>query len=300
MPSSQTSLLKQTAINPMLKDHKPLDADHPVPDIVIRNRTGWIAVDWKELVSYHELLYFLVWRDISARYKQTVLGGLWAVLQPLMMMTIFTFVFGRMKLPMPGNLPYSVFVFAGLIPWTLFSQGFAQAALSLVTQHQLLTKVYFPRLFVPTAAAAVFMIDLMISLGLYAIILLYHGIVPAWTVIFVPFLIVLTYISTLSLGLIISALTVFYRDFRHLVPFMVQILLYVSPVIYPTTMIPQKYRWFLALNPMFGTIDAFRAAILGTPCDFLSVAISTASAISLFWFGVYYFRRTERKFADFA
>jgi lipopolysaccharide transport system permease protein len=299
MPSSQTSLLQQAAVDPTSNDRPALNVDHPVSETVIRHREGWIAVDWRELVSYHELLYFLILRDVSARYKQTVLGALWAVLQPLMMMAIFSFVFGRL-VSKPGEHPYPVFVFAGLIPWTLFSQGFAQSSLSLVNQHQLLTKVYFPRLFVPTAAAAVFVIDLLISLGIYAIILLYYGVVPAWTVVFVPLLIVLTYISTLSLGLIISALTVFYRDFRHLVPFMVQILLYVSPVIYPTSVIPQKYRWFFALNPMFGTIDAFRAAILGTPCDFISVAISMASALTMFWFGIYYFCRTERKFADFA
>lgn len=300
MPTSQTSLLEQAAVVPASTDHKQVDAERSHSEIVIRHRKGWIAVDWRELVSYHELLFFLIWRDMSARYKQTVLGPLWAILQPLMMMMIFTFVFGRLKLEMPGGLPYQVFVFAGLIPWSLFSQGFTQSALSLVNQQHLLTKVYFPRLFVPTAAAAVFVIDLLISLGIYAIILTYYGIWPAWTVVFIPLLIVLTYIGTLSLGLIVSALTVFYRDFRHLVPFMVQILLYTSPVIIPTDSFSQRFRWVFALNPMFGTIDAFRSAILGTPCDFTSLAISTASAATMFWFGVYYFSRTERKFADFA
>jgi lipopolysaccharide transport system permease protein len=294
-PDSDREILTAAATNLTV----PTDEEHPVVETLIQHRAGWVAVDWRELVLYHELLFFLIWRDISARYKQTILGGLWAVLQPLIMMAIFTFVFGGM-VNHPNGLPYPVFVFAGLIPWTLFSQGFAQSALSLANQQQLLTKVYFPRLFVPTAAAAIFIVDLLISLGIYAIILTYYGVVPAWTVIFVPLLIVLTYISTLSLGLIISALTVFYRDFRHLVPFMVQILLYVSPVIYPTSAIPQKYRWFLALNPMFGTIDAFRAAILGTSCDFTSLAISMASAVTMFWIGVYYFCRTERQFADFA
>jgi lipopolysaccharide transport system permease protein len=299
MPTSQTSLLEQAAVVPPSNDHRQSDVDRSPSEVVIRHRKGWIAVDWRELVSHHELLFFLIWRDVTARYKQTMLGGLWAVLQPLMMMTIFTFVFGRL-VNKPYGFPYPVFVFAGLIPWSLFSQGFTQSALSLVNQQHLLTKVYFPRLFVPTAAAAVFVIDLLISLGIYAIILTWYGIWPAWTVVFVPFLIVLTYICTLSLGLIISALTVFYRDFRHLVPFMVQILLYTSPVIIPTNDFSQRFRWVFALNPMFGTIDAFRAAILGTPCDYMSVAISTSSAVAMFWFGVFYFCRTERKFADFA
>lgn len=299
MPTSQTSILEQASVVPASKEHQPVDVDHSHPETVIRHRTGWIAVDWRELASHHELLFFLIWRDVTARYKQTMLGGLWAVLQPLMMMAIFSFVFGRL-VNKPYGLPYPVFVFAGLIPWSLFSQGLTQSALSLVNQQHLLTKVYFPRLFVPTAAAAVFIVDLLISLGIYGIILTCYGIRPAWTIVFVPLLIVLTYICTLSLGLVISALTVFYRDFRHLVPFMVQLLLYTSPVIIPTNDFSQRFRWVFALNPMFGTIDAFRAAILGTPCDYMSVAISTTSAVSMFWLGVFYFCRTERKFADFA
>lgn len=301
---SDPPMSRTTATNSDQADHAPAsratsDHHHPEIEIWIRHRSGWVAVDWKEIVAHHELLFFLIWRDISARYKQTMLGGLWAVVQPLMMMTIFSLVFGRLT-EAPAGFPYPVFVFAGLIPWTLFSQGFSQASLSLVSQQQLLTKVYFPRIFIPVAAAAVFLVDLLISLFLYGFILAFYGITPAWTVVFVPPLIVMTYIATLSLGLIISALTVFYRDFRHLVPFMSQILLYASPVIIPTEKIPLQFRPILAINPIFGIIDAFRAAILGTPCDYTSLAISTTSALFLFTFGVFYFCRTERKFADFA
>jgi lipopolysaccharide transport system permease protein len=271
-------------------------------ETIIQHRSGWIPIDWKELIAYHELLLFLIWRDMSARYKQTILGGLWAVVQPLIMMVIFTVIFGsgRLNLPIPKDLPYPVFVFAGLIPWSLFSQGFSQSALSLVNQQHLLTKVYFPRIFVPVSAAAVFIIDLLISLGIYGIILAYYRIAPSWTIVFVPLLIVMTYIATLSLGLLISALTVFYRDFRHLVPFMTQILLYTSAVFMSTSNLSPKYRAVLALNPIFGIIDAFRAALLGLPCDFVSLAISSTSACLLFTFGLFYFSRTERKFADFA
>jgi lipopolysaccharide transport system permease protein len=269
-------------------------------EIVIRPQRGWVPIDWKEMFAYRELLMFLIWRDISVRYKQTVLGSMWAILYPLILMVIFAFFFGRFVKLTDPPIPYPVFVFAGLIPWTLFSQGFAQAALSLVSQQNLLTKVYFPRLFVPIASASVFVIDLMYSLLLYAAVMYFYGIVPSWTAVFVPLLVVLTWIATLGLGLFLSAITVFYRDFRHLVPFLSQILLYCTPVIYPASILPPKYHWFLALNPMFGLVPAYRSAILGLDWDFSSLSISTASALLSFLFGIVYFRRTERRFADFA
>jgi lipopolysaccharide transport system permease protein len=289
----------------LLPESDPSMSSHGDParsiEIVIRPRSGWLSIDWKELVDFRELLWFLIWRDISARYKQTILGGSWAVIQPLMMMTIFTLIFFRFANFPSQGFPYPVFVFAGLIPWTMFSQGFAQAALSLVSQQQLLTKVYFPRIFVPTAAAAVFVVDLLVSLGIYAVVLMYYRVVPSWTVIFVPLLVALTFIATMSFGLTLSALTVFYRDFRHVVPFLSQILLYLSFVIYPGSVIPQPlYRGILSLNPMFGIVMAFRSAILGLDWDFPCLAISTATAVGSFLFGVYYFRRIERLFADFA
>jgi lipopolysaccharide transport system permease protein len=271
------------------------------PELVIRPRSGWIGIDWKELVSFRELLFYLVWRDISVRYKQTVLGPAWAILQPLLLMVIFTFFFGGGRLPVnTGDVPYPVFVFAGLIPWTLFSQGMPQSALSLVNQQNLLTKVYFPRLFVPVGAACVFLVDLVISLGIYALILLYFHVVPSWTIVFLPVLVLLTLIATLSMGIMISALTVFYRDFRHVVPFLTQLFMFITPVIYPARMISQRHQWLLALNPMFGIIAAYRSVILGLDWNLATLAISTASALGLFLFAVFYFRRTERRFADFA
>jgi homopolymeric O-antigen transport system permease protein len=269
-------------------------------EIVIQPQSGWIAIDWKEMFAYRELLTFLIKRDISVRYKQTVLGSAWAILHPLLLMLIFTFFFGRLVSIESEGVPYPVFVFASLIPWTLFSQGFPAAALSLANQQNLLTKVYFPRLFVPIAAASVFLVDLAYSLGIYTVVLLYYHVTPSWTVIFVPPLIVVTLIATLSLGVMLSALTVFYRDFRHLVPFLTQILMYCTPVIYPVSAIPAKYHWFLALNPMFGLVSAYRSAILGLPWSFQSLAISTTSAVVSFLVAVYYFRRVERRFADFA
>jgi lipopolysaccharide transport system permease protein len=272
-------------------------------EVVIHPRSGWVAIDWKELWAYRELLFFLVWRDITVRYKQTVLGGAWAVIQPLIMMTIFTVVFGRFAKIDSQGFDYPVFVFAGLIPWTLFSQGFPQAALSLVNQQQLMSKAYFPRIYVPFAAGSVFLVDMVVSLLLYGLILTYYHVVPSWTIVFVPLLMLLTLIAALSIGLLLSALTVFYRDFRHIVPFLTQIFMFVTPVIYPARLITRPLtRWILSLNPMFGIVTAFRSAILGLSFDRydrISLAISTAAALGGFLFGVYYFRRTERLFADF-
>jgi lipopolysaccharide transport system permease protein len=267
---------------------------------VIQPRSGWIAVDWREMIAYRDLLFYLIWRDISVRYKQTVLGPAWAILQPLILMLIFTFFFGRYAKFDSEGFPYSVFVFTGLIPWTLFSQGTPQASLSLVSQQSLMTKVYFPRLFVPIAAASVFLVDVLISLGMYAVILLYNRVTPSWTIIFLPLLVLLTLIATLGIGIMISALTVFYRDFRHIVPFLMQIFMFVTPVIYSANVFKPRTQMILSLNPMFGIISAYRSAILGTKWNFSSLGISTAISVALFIYSVFYFCRTERHFADFA
>jgi lipopolysaccharide transport system permease protein len=277
-----------------------IDEPGTLHETIIRPQTGWVGIDWWEMWSHRELLVFLIKRDISVRYKQTILGPAWAVFQPLIMMTIFTVIFGRFAGMDSEGFPYTVFVFAGLIPWMLFSQGLSQSALSLVNQQQLLTKVYFPRLFIPVAAACVFLVDLLVSLGLYVPIMFYHGIAPSWGIIWVPLLALLTLIATLGFGVTLAALTVFYRDFKHIVPFLVQILMYVSPVIYPAGIAGPRWGLLLSLNPMFGIIDAFRSAILGLPWHIPSLVISTASALGLFSFGLFYFRKTERRFADFA
>jgi lipopolysaccharide transport system permease protein len=279
--------------------------DGPDPaETVIHPQSGWIGINWRELIASRELLVYLVWRDISVRYKQTILGPAWAILQPLILMLIFTVIFGWFarfdSKEFSEGFAYPVFVFAGLIPWTLFSQGMPQSALSLINQQHLLTKVYFPRLYIPIAAACVFLVDLVFSLGIYGLLLLYYRVVPSWTVVFLPFLVLLTLITTLSIGVTISALTVFYRDFRHIVPFLTQILMYTTPVIYSAKVVSQRYQLFLALNPMWGIVSACRSAILGLEWNFPTLAISTASALGSFVFAVLYFRRTERRFADFA
>jgi lipopolysaccharide transport system permease protein len=307
MIETQKTRIAPTLVSETDQAHAPtnatLSADHnaDLPETVIRPRSGWIAIDWKEMIAHRELLAFLIWRDISIRYKQTILGSAWAILQPLLMMLIFSFVFGRFvgKNNLDIPVPYPVFIFAGLIPWTLFSQGYAQAALSLANQQQLLSKVYFPRLFIPIAAASVFLVDLAYSLAIYGFVLLYYRVTPSWTIVFLPLLVVLTLIATLSLGIMLAAFTVFYRDVRHIVPFLTQIMMFVTPVIYPLSGLPAKYHGLLALNPMFGIVVAYRAAIFGGDWHWPIIAISTTSAIVSFVVAIFYFRRTERRFADF-
>jgi lipopolysaccharide transport system permease protein len=276
---------------------------HPAPaavELVIRPRPGWIAIDWKELWTSRELLGFLVWRDVKVRYKQAVLGVMWAVLQPLFTMLIFTAIFGKFaKVPSDG-VPYAAFVFAGLIPWTFFSNSVTQASQSLINQQSLLTKIYLPRILIPAASIGGALVDLAISFGIFAVILMYYGIVPGWGVLLVPVLLLVTVAATLGIGMALAAITVTYRDFRFVVPFMIQSWLYISPVIYPVSVIPKEWHWALAINPMSGLIEAYRSAFFGLPWDISSLCISVASSVVLLVFGLFYFRKTERRFADIA
>ena len=269
-------------------------------ETVIRPRKGWINIDWAELYRYRELLFFLTWRDILVRYKQTVLGVAWSVLQPVFMMVVFTVIFGRLAKIDSEGLPYAVYVYAGLLPWTFFSNAVSLSGLSLVNQQALLTKIYFPRLFVPTSSVGAGLVDLAISFLVYGVILAVYGIVPSAGVIWLPLLVVLTVLAALGFGYTLAALTVSYRDFRFLVPFMMQAMMYISPVVYPVTLVPERYHWLLALNPMTGIIGAFRSAVLGTPWNPTTLIVSTLVTLVLFVFGLFFFRRTERRFADIA
>jgi lipopolysaccharide transport system permease protein len=271
-----------------------------LPEMVIEPRRGWIGIDWGELSRFRELLYFLVWRDVKVRYKQTVLGVAWAVLQPVFGMVIFTVIFGRLaKMPSEG-VPYAVFVYAGLLPWTFFSNAVTQAGQSLINQQQLLTKVYFPRLFVPVSATGAGLLDLAISFGVYACVMAAYRTAPSWQLVFVPGLVLLTVMAAVGVGVTLAALTVSYRDFKFVIPFMVQAWMYVSPVVYPVTLVPERYRWLLGLNPMAGIIGGYRSAILGTPWDLGTLGMSVAVTVGVFVFGLFYFRKTERRFADIA
>ena len=270
-------------------------------ETVLRPSKGWMAIDWRELIQSRELFDTLVMRDIKIRYKQTVLGVAWAVIQPLLTMVVFTFVFGKVAAvkPPPG-IPYALFVFAGLVPWTFFTNAVSGSGLSLINQQQLLTKIYFPRIFVPAATAGAFLVDLLIGLLLFGLLLPIYHYTPSWAILTLPLLAALSFVAALGLGLTLAAATILFRDLRFVIPFMLQILMFASPVFYPPAIMDRSFQYLTALNPMTGIIVAYRWAILGMPMDLAIVAISTVTSFALLVFGLFFFRRTERLFADLA
>ncbi len=269
-------------------------------ETVIRPGKGWIAINWRELAQSRELFDTLVMRDIKIRYKQTVLGVAWAVIQPLLQMVVFTLLFSRAPELKPAGIPHALFLFAGLVPWTFFTNAVAGAGLSLINQQQLLTKIYFPRIFVPASTAGAFLVDLFIGLLLFAILLPIYGFAPSWAILTLPILVVLSFVAALGLGLTLAAATILFRDLRFVIPFVLQTLMFLSPVFYPLTILTRPQQLIASLNPMTGIITAYRWAILGMPLDPLILAISTATSLALLVFGLFFFRRTERLFADLA
>jgi len=255
---------------------------------------------WSDLWLYRELLYFLAWRDIVVRYKQTAIGVAWALIQPLLLMVILTFVFGRLaKLPSDG-IPYSLLVLCGLLPWFFFSQAFSSASSSLIGNANMVSRIYFPRMLIPLSAVAVCLVDFAITFGLLIVYALVSGVLPDWRVIALPGFLLLAISTAVGAGLWIAALNVKYRDFRYVVPYLVQVGMYISPVGFNSALVPEKWRIVYALNPMVGVIDGFRWSFLGgrtelfLPGLFLSVLLSLGLLVS----GIAYFRKTERQFAD--
>ena len=256
---------------------------------------------WRDVWRYRELLYFLAWRDVLVRYKQTAVGVTWVVLRPLLIMAIFTFAFGRVaKLPSDDGIPYSLMVLAGLLPWQFFSTALSDASLSLMGNANLITKVYFPRILIPLSAIATCIVDFLVTLALLVVFAIWFGVIPTWRIVLLPAFFALMVVPALGAGILLSALTVRYRDFRYVVPFIVQFGLYISPVGFSSKVIPDQFSMLFALNPMVGVIDGFRWALLGTstsmdaPVLFSSCLISTLLSIV----AVRYFRQTERSFAD--
>ncbi len=276
-----------------------------LPVTVIEPSRGWAAVRLDEVWEQRELLYFFVWRDVKVRYKQTALGATWAVLQPLLTMLIFTIFFGRMAGIGSEGLPYPIFSYAGLLPWTFFSHGLGQASNSLVGSASLLKKVYFPRLIVPVAAVLGGLVDFAVAFVVLIGMMFWYGIQPGWGVLLLPLLLLLSAASALGAGLFLSAMNVEFRDVRYVMPFFIQLLLFVTPVIYPASKVTAKLEemglpgWLYGLNPMAGVIQGFRWSLLGSgmnPGPLL--AVGTAVTVLLVVGGLFYFRRMERTFAD--
>ena len=256
---------------------------------------------WLDLWRYRELFYVLAWRDIAVRYKQTVIGLAWALLRPLLTMLVFTIVFGRLaKLPTDGAAPYALMVFAGLLPWQFFATALTEASGSLIGNANLIGKVYFPRLIVPTAAIVVAFVDFLISFAILVGLMLWYQYLPGWQILTLPFFVLMAFLASLGPGLWITALNVKYRDFRYIIPFIVQMGLYVSPVGFSTSIVPEQWRLLYALNPMVGVIGGFRWAILGgqTPLDPTSFLLGWTVILGFLWLGLRQFRRMEKRFAD--
>lgn len=269
------------------------------PTTIIEPKKGWVPIDLRQIWDYRELFYFLTKRDIKVRYKQTVLGGLWAIIQPFFTMIVFTLFFGRLaKMPSDG-IPYPIFVYAGLLPWTYFANALSASGNSLVQSANLITKIYFPRLVVPAAASLAGLVDFFVALIVLGAMMIYYGFLPGPAILIFPFLVALTFFCAVGAGLWLSALNVQYRDIRYVIPFLIQLWMFVSPVIYPVSMVKGKYQWLLALNPMGGVINAYRASLLGhKPVDWSLLGISTLIILFIFVGGLYYFRRMERYFSD--
>ena len=265
---------------------------------VLRPSGPWPSVRWKELWEFRELLYFLVWRDVKVRYKQAVLGAAWAVIQPLLTMAIFTVVFSRMAGIPSDGLPYTLFVFSALLPWIYFANAVAGAGNSLVGSANLITKVYFPRLFVPAAAALAGLIDLAIAFPILLAMAFYFGLDPGWSLIALPALVALTVAIAFGAGLWLAALNVKYRDVRYAIPFLIQVWMFATPIVYPLSLASGRLRFLLALNPLAGVVEGFRSALSGRPLPWGPLGLAVIVAIGLIVAGLAYFRRTERGFAD--
>lgn len=270
-----------------------------VPTLVIRPQEGWSSLGLKELWEYRELLYFLTWRDIKVRYKQTALGALWAIIQPFFMMVVFSLFFGRLAGVPSDNIPYPVFIFCALLPWQLFAQALNESSNSLVANERLITKVYFPRLVIPIAAVLGGLVDFAIAFVVLLGMMAYYHIIPTLAVLLLPFFILLAVLTALGVGLWLSALNVQYRDVRYTLNFLTQFWMFMTPVAYPSSIVPEKWRALYGLNPMAGVVEGFRWALLGkTQAPGPLLAVSIVAVILILIGGLFYFRRMEETFAD--
>ncbi|HKQ06563.1 MAG TPA: ABC transporter permease [Blastocatellia bacterium] len=280
-----------------------MDATHqttapPELQVVTIGASRWSQFGLKDMWAYRELFFFLTWRDVKVRYKQTLLGVAWAVLQPVFTMIVFTLFFGRFAGIPSDGIPYPLFALAGLLPWTFFSNAVSASSNSLVGNANLITKVYFPRIIIPGAATAAALVDFAVAFVILIVLMIYYGIAISWNLALLPALVLLTTLLALGVGMWTSALNVQYRDIRYALPFMMQIWMFVSPIIYPTSIIPEKYRWALALNPLSGIITGYRASLFGQQFDWSALAVASVATLAFLLYSAYSFRRMENKFAD--
>jgi lipopolysaccharide transport system permease protein len=271
-----------------------------LPHIILQPSRGWAPLRLGELWEFRDLLYFLIWRDVKVRYKQTVLGVAWAVLQPVLSMVIFTLIFGKLVGVRSDGLPYPLFCYAALAPWQFFAQALAQSSNSVVTNARLLQKVYFPRLILPLAAVLAGVVDFLLALAVLAGLMFWYGLAPSpWAVLWLPLLALWIALVALGVGVWFAALNVQFRDVFYVVPFVIQIWFFCTPVVYPASLAPENWRWLTGLNPMTGVVEGFRAGLLGVAAAFgPALALSACMTLAILLGGLVYFRRVERTFAD--
>lgn len=270
-----------------------------LPLLLIRPTTGWISLGLGELWHYRELVYFLAWRDIKLRYKQTVLGALWAIIQPFFTMVVFSLFFGRLGGMPSDDIPYPIFSFAALVPWTFFANGLAQSANSLVGNVDLIKRVYFPRLAAPLATVLSGVVDFVLAFLVLLAMMLYYRVTPGINVLWLPLFLLLAFVTALGVGLWLSAMNVQFRDIRYVIPFLTQFWLFITPIAYPSSLLPQPWRTLYGINPMAGVVEGFRWALLDVDTrPGPIVAVSALMAVALLLSGAYYFRRMEKTFAD--
>ncbi|XZE54250.1 ABC transporter permease [Planctomycetaceae bacterium SH139] len=268
---------------------------------IIEARRPWQILDWRELVAYRDLFRFLIWRQIKVRYAQSAIGIGWAIIQPVFSMLLFTIIFGRLAQVGSEGAPYALFSFVALVPWTYFSNAVTDGVSSLVSEANMLRKVYFPRILMPLSAVVSKLVDFVIAMGCLAVLMVFYAYLPPWQVIFVPFLTLLMVVASSAISIWLTALAVQYRDVKHAMTFVIQLAMYASPVVYPTSLIPAQYQWLYALNPMVGVIEGFRASILGTqPMPWDLIAVGSLVSTVLLLTGLVFFRGKERTFADVA
>jgi homopolymeric O-antigen transport system permease protein len=267
------------------------------PLVVIEAGRSWSPIGWADLFAHRDLLYFLTWRDLKVRYKQTVLGVAWALLQPIFMMLIFTLFFGRLA-GSQLSVPYPLFALAGLLPWTFFANAVTTSGNSVVSNTNLITKVYFPRMLIPFASVTAAFVDFGVSFVVLWVVMLFYKLGPSIQIVMIPPLVFLTFLFALGVGMLFAALNVKYRDMRFVLPFLIQLWLFVSAVIVPISVLPQKWRWLVSLNPMSGIIEGYRAALFGQPFNWQALAVATAITCAVLVYSAYSFRRMEKAFAD--
>lgn len=288
--AESASGVKAEAANPQSTARDPL--------VSIRPSGKWVSLDLSSLWPYRELLYFLMWRDVKVRYKQTALGAAWAIIQPLFAMAIFTLFFGRLAGVPSDGIPYPIFAYAGLLPWMFFSNAVTNSGNSLVGSSNLITKVYFPRMIIPAAAVGSGLVDFVIALLILVVLMVYYGVAVTFNLLMFPVLVALTMLLALGVGMLMSGLNVKYRDVRHALPFVIQLWMFATPIVYPASLVPERWRLVYALNPLTGIIEGYRSSLFGAAFDWATLGTSAAITIAVLIYSAYSFRRMERGFAD--